>query len=417
MTEMQQTQPQQTEAQQSEVDKVVIVGASLGGASAAVSLREQGFTGEIELIGVEAHLPYERPPLSKAVLLGDADEPDWVQPADYYASHDITLRSTTFVTTIRPVDHVVVTGNSEHSYDKLVLATGSGPRTLKIPGADLRQIVTLRTLDDALMLRDSLRSCGSVVIVGAGWIGCEVAAAARKYGTAVTMIDPASQPLVRVLGEEIGAVFADLHRENGVDLRLGTGVEAFEEGPGHHVSGVRLSDGSVVDATLVVIGVGVDPRVRLAEEAGLELAEGGVAVDATLRTSDPDIYAVGDIAAHDHPRLPGRVRVEHWANAKDQGTHVAQNLLGGNEPYAKSPFFFSDQYDLGCEYRGLADPENDTLVVRGDLAGREFTAFWQRDSVVTAALNVNQWDDGDELQRLVDSQQPVSAEDLRNSTF
>jgi 3-phenylpropionate/trans-cinnamate dioxygenase ferredoxin reductase component len=262
------------------------------------------------------------------------------------------------------------------------------------------------------MLRDSLRLGGNVAIVGAGWIGCEVAAAARKYGAAVTMIDPARQPLVRVLGEEIGRVFAELHRDHGVDVRLGVGVEAFESERDSQVSGVRLSDGSLVPAELVVLAVGVEPRTRLAEQAGLELAEGGVAVDQTLRTSDPDVYAVGDIAAHDHPRLPGRVRVEHWANAKDQGTHVAQNLLGADEPYSKSPFFFSDQYDLGLEYRGRADPSSDQLVVRGDLAAREFTAFWLRDGAVVAAMNVNQWDDADALQQLVDSQARVTPDDL-----
>jgi NADPH-dependent 2,4-dienoyl-CoA reductase/sulfur reductase-like enzyme len=406
-----------SESQPSSVNRIVIVGASLGGASAAVALREQGFRGTIELIGVESHNPYERPPLSKAILLGDAEEPDWVQPADYYTSHGINRIAPTLVTEIRTDEHIAVTGNSQHPYDKLLLATGAGPRTLKIPGSDLRQIFTLRTLEDSLMLRDSLRLGGNVAIVGAGWIGCEVAAAARKYGATVTMIDPAPQPLVRVLGEEIGRVFAELHRDHGVDVRLGVGVEAFENAVDSRLSGVRLSDGSLVRAEIVVLAVGVEPRTRLAEQAGLELADGGVAVDATLRTSDPDVYAVGDIAAHDHPRLPGRVRVEHWANAKDQGTHVAQNLLGAAEPYTKSPFFFSDQYDLGLEYRGLADPSNDQLVVRGDLAGRDFTAFWLREGAVVATMNVNQWDDADALQRLVDTQARVSPQDLIEGRF
>ncbi len=401
-----------SETQPSAVTRIVIVGASLGGASAAVALREQGFDGEIELIGEETHLPYERPPLSKAMLQGEADEPDWVAPGDFYDSHRITLRPTTFVTQIRPSEHVVVTGNSEHSYDKLLLATGAGPRVPELPGGDLRQIVTLRTIEDSLTLRDSLQSHDRVVIIGAGWIGCEVAAAAQKYGTHVTMVDPSDQPLRRVLGAEIGAVFAALHREHGVDLRLGVQAEEFVGDGDGQLTGVRLSDGSVVATRLVVLAVGAQPRVRLAEEAGLELSAGGVAVDANLRTSDPDIYAVGDVAAHDHPRLPGRVRVEHWDNAKEQGAHVAQNLLGGSEPYTKSPFFFSDQYDLGCEYRGLADPDADELVVRGELAGREFTAFWLRDGRVTAAMNVNQWDDGDALQQLVDTQAAVSPEEL-----
>jgi 3-phenylpropionate/trans-cinnamate dioxygenase ferredoxin reductase subunit len=406
-----------SELQQPEVGRIVIVGTSLGGASAAIALREQGFGGTIELIGVESHNPYERPPLSKAILLGDAEEPDWVRPAEYYIEHGINRVAPTLVTEIRTTEHVVVTGNSQHVYDKLLLATGAAPRTLKVPGSDLRQILTLRTWEDSLMLRDSLRNCTKVAIVGAGWIGCEVAAAARKHGKQVTVIDPAAQPLVRVLGVEIGRVFADLHRDHGVDLRLGVGVEAFENAVDSHLSGVRLTDGSLVEADLAVLAVGVAPRTMLAEGAGLELAEGGVAVDANLRTSDPDVYAVGDIAAHDHPRLPGRVRVEHWANAKDQGTHVAQNMLGAGVPYTKSPFFFSDQYDVGLEYRGLADPENDQLVVRGDLASREFTAFWLRDGAVVAALNVNQWDDADALQRLVDTSAQISVADLEHGRF
>jgi NADPH-dependent 2,4-dienoyl-CoA reductase/sulfur reductase-like enzyme len=406
-----------SELQQSSVNRIVIVGASLGGASAAIALREQGFSGTIELIGEESHSPYERPPLSKAILLGDAEEPDWVQSADYYASHEITVVAPTLVTEIRTDERLAVTGNSQHPYDKLLLATGAAPRTLRIPGSDLRQILTLRTWEDSLMLRDSLRLGGNVAIVGAGWIGCEVAAAARKHDAHVTMIDPAPQPLVRVLGEEIGQAFADLHRDHGVDVRLGLGVEAFENEVDSQLSGVRLSDGSLVPAEVVVLAVGVQPRIGLAEQAGLELAEGGVAVDENLRTSDPDIYAIGDIAAHDHPRLPGRVRVEHWANAKDQGTHVAQNLLGAAEPYTKSPFFFSDQYDLGLEYRGLADPRTDQLVVRGDLGARDFTAFWLRDGAVVAAMNVNQWDDGDALQHLVDTQARISADDLASGRF
>jgi len=363
--------------------RIVIVGASLAGASAAVTLRELGYAGELTLIGEEVELPYERPPLSKAVLVGDADEPDWVRDEAYYADKRIDLRRGTSVTRIDRERRVVVAGEVEHGYDKLLLATGSTPRRLDLPGADLDGVFTLRTFGDSLTLRERFTAGAEVVVVGGGWIGCESAAAARRRGASVTMVEPLTQPLVRVVGEEVGGAFAALHREHGVDLRLGTSVAGFG-GEGGRVSEVRLPDGSVLPADTVVVGVGVQPNVALAEAAGLELAEGGVAVDATLRTSDPDIYAVGDIAAHDHPAYGRRVRVEHWANAKDQGEHVAQNLLD-----EKRPFFFSDQYDLGCEYRGLADPEQDRLVVRGDLATREFTAFWLRDGAVAAALNVN----------------------------
>ena len=196
-----------------------------------------------------------------------------------------------------------------------------------------------------------------------------------------------------------------------MDLRLGTTAIGFGGKVGR-VTEVRLPGGTTIPADAVVVGIGVLPNTAVADAAGLALAEGGVAVDATLRTSDPDIYAAGDIAAHDHPRYGRRVRVEHWANAKDQGEHVAGNLLGADAPYEKRPFFFSDQYDLGCEYRGLADPARDRLVVRGDLEAREFIAFWLRDGAVAAALNVNAWDDGDALQDLVDTGRPVEPDAL-----
>src|SRR5215203_1751591 len=386
--------------------RILIVGASLGGASAAVGLRQRGFDGEVVLIGAEDHLPYERPPLSKALLLGERDEPDWVQDAGYYEAHGIELLRRTVVTAVDRRRRVVTAAGAEHPYDKLLLATGSSPRRLGMPGDQLDGMVTLRTWDDALALRKRLVETAHIVIVGAGWIGCEVAAAARHHGASVTVVEPLSQPLVRVVGEQVGAAFADLHRDHGVNLRLGADVAGIV-GDGR-VESVKLTDGSSLPAETVVVGVGVKPNVELAEAAGLDLADQGIAVNAALQSSDPDIYAVGDIAAHDHPHYEGRVRVEHWAVAKDQGGHVAGNLLGADDPYELRPFFFSDQYDLGCEYRGLADPARDELVVRGDLRSREFTAFWLRDGGVVAAMNVNQWDDGDNLQALVDSGAPLT---------
>jgi NADPH-dependent 2,4-dienoyl-CoA reductase/sulfur reductase-like enzyme len=397
------------------VRKIIIVGASLGGASAALALREQGYDGELLLIGAEAHLPYERPPLSKAVMLGERDEPDWVAERKTYADQDITVLPGTTVTRIRPGDRMVEAAGVDHPYDALLLATGASPRRLAVPGADLPGVFTLRTLDDALAIRRRFTEGARVVIVGAGWIGCEVAAAARRHNASVTMSDPAAQPLVRVVGVEVGAAFARLHRDHGVDLRLGVGVLGFDGDS--RVTAVAVAGADPVPADTVVVGVGVQTNIGLAVEAGLETADGGVAVDATLRTSDRRIYAVGDIAAHDHPAYPHWVRVEHWANAKDQGRHVAQNLLGAAVPFTARPFFFSDQYDLGCEYRGLADPNRDELVIRGDLNGREFTAFWLRNSAVAAALNVNQWDDPDALQRLVDEAAVVSVDDLRAGRF
>ena len=399
-----------TQPTSSQPSRIVIVGASLAGASAAITLREHGYQGELTLIGEESVLPYERPPLSKAVLLGNTDEPDWVADEATYAEKNITLRRGITATRIDRARKVVVASRTEYPYDKLLIATGSAPRRLDLPGADLDGLLTLRTLEESLALRELFTEGAAIVIVGAGWIGCEAAAAARQHGANVTMIEPRSQPLLPVTGEQVGACFAALHRDHGVDLRLGIGVTGFA-GDGA-VSSVHIKGHASVPADIVLVGVGAAPNIALADAAGLQLADGGIAVDATLRSSDPDIYAAGDVAAHDHPKYRHRIRVEHWANAKDQGKHVAANLLGAGEPYLLRPFFFSDQYDLGCEYRGFADPAKDRLVVRGDLASREFTAFWLRDGAVAAAMNVNQWDDGDTLQELVDTGRQVTDQEL-----
>jgi 3-phenylpropionate/trans-cinnamate dioxygenase ferredoxin reductase component len=399
-----------TQPASSQPSRIVIIGASLAGASAAIALRDQGYEGELTLIGEESQLPYERPPLSKALLLGERDEPDWVGDEATYADKAIDLKLGTTATRIDRNRKVVVASRTEYPYDKLLIATGSAPRRLDVHGSELDGLLTLRTLEESLALRERFTDGANVVIVGAGWIGCEAAAAARQHGANVTILEPRSQPLLGVVGEQIGATFAALHRDHGVDLRLGVGVKGFA-GEGT-ASSVLIKGGHSIAADTILIGVGAAPNIALADAAGLTLAEGGIAVDATLRSSDPDIYAAGDVAAHDHPKYRHRVRVEHWANAKDQGSHVAGNLLGAEAPYELRPFFFSDQYDLGCEYRGLADPAKDRLVVRGDLASRDFTAFWLRDGAVAAAMNVNQWDDGDALQELVDSGRQVADKEL-----
>lgn len=396
-----------------EPKRIVIIGAGLAGASAAAGLRDRGFEGEILLLGAEHHRPYELPPLSKGILLGNTDEPDWVHEEHYYVKREIDLRRGSKVTRVDLGSRVVaVAGGGEHRFDRLLLATGSQPRTLDLPGADLPGIRTLRTLDDSLELRSAFENAHRVVIVGAGWIGCEAAAAAREHGADVTVIDPQPLPLGETLGEEIARVFHDLHADRGVNWRLGTGVTGFTGD--QEVTGVSLADGSEVSGDVVLVAVGAAPRIELARGAGLDRADdGGITVDAGLRTAAPDVYAAGDIASHFHPKYGRRLRVEHWSNAKGQGTHVAGNLLGGNEPYLDAPYFFTDQYDLGCEYRGFADPDNDRLVVRGELSTREFIAFWLRKGRVTAAMNVNMWDDGDALQALVDSSAEVSPEQLR----
>lgn len=387
--------------------RIVIVGSGLAGATAAGALRVQGFAGEVVVLGRERHRPYELPALSKQVLLGDTDEPDWVHEEDFYTAQDIELRLGTSAERIRFGDRVVLDDQGgSYPYDRLLLATGSAPRTLPVPGGDSPNLWLLRTLDNSLALRSALAKAGSVVIVGGGWIGCEVAAAARRHGAEVTVVETMSLPLLTTLGRTIAGVFHDLHAEHGVHWRLDTQVAEF----GVDGSSVRLADGTELSADVVVVAVGAAPTVDLAYLAGLELSDedtrGGVAVDAGLRTSSPDVFAVGDVAAHFHPRYGRRIRVEHWANAKDQGSHVAGNLLGAAVPYEASPYFFTDQYDVGMEYRGLAEPD-DELVIRGDLAAREFIAFWLRDGRVQAAMNMNMWDDGTALQAMVDRQVPV----------
>jgi NADPH-dependent 2,4-dienoyl-CoA reductase/sulfur reductase-like enzyme len=395
--------------------RIVIVGTGLAGASAAGALREQGFDGEVLLIGEQRHRPYELPALSKGILLGDTDEPDWVHDESFYAEKNIDLRLRTRVGAIQLGDRTVDVDGTREPWDRLLLATGSTPRRLRVPGSEFDNVRRFRRLDDARDLRGELTEGKRVVIVGAGWIGCEVAAAARKHGAEVTVVDPLPLPLHRVLGDTIGGVFRTMHETEGVTFRLGAGVTEFVGADGV-ATGVRLDDGTEVPGDVLLVAVGARPRTEIAHEAGLELSDdGGVDVDAMLRTSAPDVYAAGDIAAHFHPRYDQRVRVEHWANAKDQGTHVAKNLLGAAEPYTASPYFFSDQYDLGMEFRGLADPFTDELVVRGDLEGREFIAFWLRDGTVRAAMNVNMWDDGDALGALVDTQARVEPSKLTDA--
>ena len=395
---------------------VVIVGSGLAGASAAAALRERGFAGKVTLFGQDRYRPYELPALSKGILLGDTDHPDWVHEEGFYPEHDIELRTSSRITQLRADEQVVVDSDgTAHHYDRLLLATGSKPRHLPVPGGDRPGLHTLRTLDDANSLRTRLVSGARVVVIGGGWIGCEIAAAARKHDATVHVVEPLVLPLHRILGNTIGEVFRDLHAEHGVHWHLGAGVDSISGGAGE-TEIVKLADGTELTADVVVVAVGAAPDVSLAKAAGLTIAEdGGVAVDAALRTSVPEIFAAGDIASHAHPRYGRRIRVEHWANAKDQGALAAGSLLGGDDPYTASPYFFSDQYDLGLEYRGTADPDACELVVRGDLASREFIAFWLSDGKVTAALNVNSWDDGDALGALVDNEVAVTTEQLRDA--
>jgi 3-phenylpropionate/trans-cinnamate dioxygenase ferredoxin reductase component len=384
-------------------EKIVIVGGGLAGAKTAEALRTRGFTGEITLFAAESELPYERPPLSKGYL-GDADTFDKavVHPRSWYGDQRIDLRLGTRVTAIDPARHEVRTaaGDTTH-YDKLMLATGSTARTLPLPRADAQGVLTLRTRADADAVRETFGAGKRLVIIGGGWIGLEVAATARAADTQVTVLEAAELPLLAVLGARLGQIFADLHRQHGVDLRLGAHVTGIETQDGVAV-GVSLADGGIVAADAVLIGVGAAPDVELAKAAGLAV-DNGVLVDACLRTSDPDIYAAGDIAAHDHPVLRRRIRVEHWATALNQPAAAAASMLGERTEFTDLPYFFSDQYDLGMEYVGHPSRQ-DRVVTRGDLPGRKFLAFWvDGDDHLTAAMHVNVWDAMEEIKPLLTS--------------
>ncbi len=397
----------------------VIVGAGLAGAKAAETLRESGYEGPVVLFAAEDQRPYERPPLSKEYLQGSAARDTvYVHPADWYRDHDVDLRLGTAVSAIdRAAGEVILIDGARVAYESLLLATGASPRRLGVPGADLDGVHYLRTLDDSDRLRDAVRAARRVAIVGAGWIGLEVAAACRTAGAEVTVLEAAAAPLLAALGPQIAAVFADLHREHGVDLRLGVQVAEIV-GKAGAVVGVRLADGDVVEADAVVVGIGAAPNTGLAEGAGLQVAN-GIVVDDRLRTSDPRIYAAGDVANIPYAALGQRLRVEHWATALHSGPAAARAMLDPEDPaavYDGMPYFFTDQYDLGMEYTGHgvpADREHPVdLVVRGDLAGRAFIAFWLRQGRLVAGMNVNVWDVTEDIERLIRTGAPVDARRL-----
>jgi 3-phenylpropionate/trans-cinnamate dioxygenase ferredoxin reductase component len=391
----------------------VIIGGGLAGAKAVEALRDSGFDGQIVLFAEEQHLPYERPPLSKEYLAHKKSLTDFtVQNADWYRDHNVDLRLGSRVSILDRGEHTVaLPDGTTVRYEKLLLATGSASRRPPIPGSDADAVHYLRTYDDAAALNAVLAEGSSLAVVGAGWIGLEVAAGARQRGVDVTVVETAKQPLVAALGETVGEVFANLHRDHGVDLRLEAQVEEITTTDGQ-ATGLKMRDGSTVAADAVLVAVGAKPNVELAEQAGLSMGEGGVLVDASLRTSDPDIYAVGDIAAAEHPLFGCRIRTEHWANALKQPAVAAAGMLGKPGEYAELPYFFTDQYDLGMEYVGHA-PSSERVVFRGDVAGREFVAFWlDGDNRVLAGMNVNIWDVLDDVKALIKSRTSVDPDKL-----
>lgn len=392
----------------------VIVGAGLAGAKAAQTLREEGFDGRVVLVAAESDAPYLRPPLSKEYLTGSAERDSiFVNPAQWYDEHNIELRLGSPATGLNTAAHEVTLGNGETlKYDKLLLATGAGSRHLGGPGDQLSGVHYLRTVAESEALRSDLSAGGRrIVIVGAGWIGLEIASAARGYGNSVTVLGMEEVPLNVALGDELGAVFGELHRENDVNLRMSTSVSEIVGADGK-VTGVRLPSGETIPAEVVVVGIGAIPNTELADKAGLEV-KNGIVVDESLRSSDPDVYAAGDVANWYHPVLKERMRVEHWANAEHSGPAAAKAMLGQTVSYDDLPYFYTDQFDLGMEYSGYGSrTKNATVVYRGDKAKREFVAFWVLDGRVVAGINVNVWDVNEAVQKLIRSGARVDAAKL-----
>jgi NADPH-dependent 2,4-dienoyl-CoA reductase/sulfur reductase-like enzyme len=386
----------------------------LAGAKLTEALREAGFDGGLTLVGAETHLPYERPPLSKSYLAGKTGfDEAVVHPASWYRDHSVELRLGTVVTGLDRKQHrLVLSDGRTLDYDKLGLATGSTPRRLRLPGADADNVFTLRTREDADVLRARFGPERRLAIIGAGWIGLEVAAAARAADTSVVVIEQAELPLLAVLGPELARIFADLHRGHEVEFHFDAGLEAFTTKDGA-VTGLRLRDGTQLAADTVLVGIGAAAEIGLAVDAGLDV-DNGVLVDAALRSSDPDIYAVGDIANQEHPVLGHRVRVEHWATALNQPATAARAMLGQPVSYTDLPYFFTDQYDLGMEYVGHAPPGSyERVVVRGDLGAREFVAFWlSATGRMLAAMNVNVWDVVDAVKPIIAQGVPVDPDRL-----
>jgi NADPH-dependent 2,4-dienoyl-CoA reductase/sulfur reductase-like enzyme len=392
-------------------DSIVIVGGGLAGAKGAEGLREQGFRGGLTVIGAEDQLPYERPPLSKSYLQGKSTLADaQVHTGEWYDDNAVDLRLATTVTAVRPGAHEIeLAGGETIGYGALLLATGSTPRRLPVPGADAAAVLTLRRVEDSDVIRETFGADRRLAIIGGGWIGLEVAAAAREAGTEVTIIEATAAPLLPVLGADLARVFATLHTDHGVTLHIDARVTEIVTTDGR-ASGVRLADGTVVPADAVVVGIGAAPNTALAEQAGLAV-DNGVLVSAALRSSDPDIYAVGDIANAEHPFIGTRIRVEHWANALNQPAVAAAAMLGNAASYDALPYFYTDQYDLGMEYVGYAPPGSySQVVVRGDLQAREFVAFWlDAESRVLAGMNVNVWDVTDPIKALIRSGNAMAA--------
>jgi len=400
---------------------VVIVGAGLAAATAAETLRAEGFDGPLTMIGAEEHLPYLRPPLSKGYLAGtEGEDALVVQPPSWYREHDVEVRTgVTALRLDREEQVVTCSDGSSVPYDRLLIATGASSRRIPLPGSDLPGVVMLRTVEESRRLQEALRGGpepARVVLIGSGWIGMEVAATARSRGAEVTVVGIESVPLSAAIGPELGSLFLRRHRQAGVRFELEQTTSRILAADGR-AAGVELGSGARIDADLVVIAVGAVPNVELATEAGLEV-HNGVVVDDGLRTSDPRIWAAGDVANAFRAVLGEPQRFEHWANAIATGRRAARSMLGLPLGAEETPYFYTDQFDLGMEYWGYPSLTADArLVLRGDPDSGAVVAFWvgrsgEAEGTVVAAMHVNVWDAQAELEQLVTSRRPVDVATL-----
>jgi 3-phenylpropionate/trans-cinnamate dioxygenase ferredoxin reductase component len=390
----------------------VIVGASLAGGGAAVTLRQEGFDGRVVLIGAEPQPPYERPPLSKDYLRGESSfEQALVQPPDFYGENGIETRFGVRATRVDAAEKVVELGDGESvAYDKLLIATGVRNRRFPIPGLDLEGIYDLRTLADCERIRAEIAPGRKAVVVGMGFIGSEVAASLRQSGVEVVIVDRNKVPLRRVLGEEVGRVMEGIHRDHGATLIFEDTVAAFEGAD--RVERVVTQRGRRIECDFVVVGLGVEPVTEILAGTGAEI-DNGIVVDEFCRTGVEGIYAAGDVANHYHPVFEWRIRMEHWQNALKQGPAAARNMLGKDEPYDEVPWFWSDQYEFNLQYTGF-HMEWDDLVVRGSMEERNFVAFYRKDGRVLTAVAINRGRDLRRSMRLIKARLPGDATKLQD---
>ncbi|GAA5229735.1 NAD(P)/FAD-dependent oxidoreductase [Arthrobacter cryoconiti] len=388
---------------------MVIIGGGLAGATAAETLRKEGYAGDITIVADEAELPYQRPPLSKGFLSGKEDE-DFLlpYPGTWYTENNVTVLTGTAATALDPANHTVTLADGRTlSYAKLLIATGASPRVIPFKGVDLDGVHYFRSKADSVAMKELLKGGGhNVVMVGSGWIGMEIAATAAELGNKVALLGLEEVPLSTAIGNELGRVFASRHEEAGVKFFLPSSAEEIQ-GTDGKVTAVLTTTGESLVADIVIVAVGVVPNISLAKDAGLTI-NNGIQVSGSLQSSDPDIFAAGDVANSLHPTTGAYARSEHWANAIASGKVAAKSMLGKAAELNDIPYFYTDQFDLGMEYSGFGALTKDAeLVIRGSLEKREFIAFWVLESRVVAGMNVNVWDVQDAIKDLIASRRSV----------